>query len=1111
MQIEHIRRTHHLYDRAHGVVYCYIAKNACSTLKYHFLKNLPEVGGVLPDEEINLKLHELIKRYSISRIPLETFDDKYVFAIVRHPFHRIVSAFLDKFVRSSEVPRYARTLMRYAGVGNDPTAWTFADFVKAIVSSPIETLNEHWMPQYLHFYENADYDLIPIDALADNYRLRHLYGNVSGNVRNHSLTYADVDRPAHLVPVQELKRMRHEDGIVPSWHALVQPELEGPLMSVYEPDVRLYERATSQAVSQTSRSERKVDRGTGTSARRGYDQTENGEAEERADNALISVILPIYNVERYVKECMDSLVAQEDQGFELIAVDDGSTDSSIEIVASYADHFGSRLRIVRQENKGLGGARNTGVQEANGEFSVFIDSDDLVSRTYVALLRQYQSTANYDVVTAGFQRISETGELVSGKTSQVIPSVEPPLKMYELVLGTYRLSVAWGRLYRTRLLREPDLAFPENVPHEDWFFTYKVLRRARKTFATNESIYYWRQREGSLGKSISKAHIDVASDLRRDTNQFLESENSSYRERQLAARRNLNILRFFDGKVRRYDPSSRNAFYGMLNEEGPRIRQDIDLVIGSPLCDEDAVNKAKRMLVEAEKTTEMEEGRSVHAETIDIVFMPLRAYHLNDCLPVLEYAKSYGWSIDIVETDSYRKGNSEVSDTARDRGIRVTTFEAFVQRRPRVRCIVMWNDWDPLMRIVAEACQNAGTTTVGWVEGIQDYLCADMADRPLRCPYRRSAHVVLPGPFDKRYFKNTSQDVQVGEIVRIARLWRERSPSDNDSGRRKALINSNFSYGVLEECRGEWLSLAVGACIDAGFEPVISRHPFDMGELYPEYETNRGFFDVVRDCNVTIQRFASGILEALALGVPVVYFNPHGERVDKFKKPNGAYLMTETRGDLEEVLRNGRYQWDEEKAKSFLALHAGLRDGETIPGERIAEILHGIVASTEVPSTSVTEQLGDLAGLKQPKALRKRADKIGPFYGEESHVELDAVVTKDVRSCATKHENDAPHVRHPWAMSSPAGIRNRKTYPGECALARVASKPQLGTAEARFVLLTYAGVLLLNGRPATAEYSVWSQYVDLIHTAKSKLGSEHPAVRHLERVQARRDTDETIG
>ena len=139
------------------------------------------------------------------------------------------------------------------------------------------------------------------------------------------------------------------------------------------------------------------------------------------------------------------------------------------------------------------------------------------------------------------------------------------------------------------------------------------------------------------------------------------------------------------------------------------------------------------------------------------------------------------------------------------------------------------------------------------------------------------------------------------------------------------MINANFTYNVLTDKRDDWVRSAVDACKKLGFEYVISRHPAEKGDFSEYNVTDDSMYNAIWNGSLFISRFGSGIIESIAMGRPVVYYNPHNEQVDKFKYPDGAYYIANTQNELMQSIldtyatrENLEKNWDR-----FLTLHAG--------------------------------------------------------------------------------------------------------------------------------------------------------------------------------------------
>lgn len=223
----------------------------------------------------------------------------------------------------------------------------------------------------------------------------------------------------------------------------------------------------------------------------------------------ISIILPVYNMERYLSECMESIINQTFSDFEVICIDDGSTDSSPEILKDYKDKD-SRVRIITQENMGLSCARNAGMDEAAGEYIYFIDSDDYINPN--ALETMVNLCERHDLDLLIFKLVN-----FDDKTGEENPHYSD--MPFLLDLGdafTYRdfddylfkvdVTVSTKFFKRQLIINR---RFPEGLIFEDNAFIFDYIFDAQRIFFLDECLYHRRVREGSIITLASKNHCDL--------------------------------------------------------------------------------------------------------------------------------------------------------------------------------------------------------------------------------------------------------------------------------------------------------------------------------------------------------------------------------------------------------------------------------------------------------------------------------------------------------------------------------------------------------------------------------------------------------------------------
>ena len=202
---------------------------------------------------------------------------------------------------------------------------------------------------------------------------------------------------------------------------------------------------------------------------------------------LISVIIPVYKVEKYLGRCLDSLQRQTYPHFEALLVDDGSPDESARIAADYQKND-PRFHLITKENGGQGSARNRGLDQARGKYVMFVDSDDWVDERYMETLLRCLIANDADIAICGVERVWDSGVRRRNPISNTREYVIPDVKEFMLSAS----NAVWDKLYKRELLE--GLRFPEGITFEDFAFTPQALERAKRIVAIPDPLYfyYWR-------------------------------------------------------------------------------------------------------------------------------------------------------------------------------------------------------------------------------------------------------------------------------------------------------------------------------------------------------------------------------------------------------------------------------------------------------------------------------------------------------------------------------------------------------------------------------------------------------------------------------------------
>lgn len=203
---------------------------------------------------------------------------------------------------------------------------------------------------------------------------------------------------------------------------------------------------------------------------------------------LISVIVPVYNVQDYLDKCIESLVNQSYKNMEIILIDDGSSDNSPLICSEWADKD-KRIKLFHQENQGVSSARNYGISEAKGEYAAFVDSDDWLDYDTLEITADTAISNNADIVCFGFQFEYSDGKSSMIPIKEFLSENDDVLKSY--ILDNVRTEV-WGKLYRKDLIS--DIRFDAQIKYaEDYLFNYYAMKKCRKLISKNLCKYHYLQ------------------------------------------------------------------------------------------------------------------------------------------------------------------------------------------------------------------------------------------------------------------------------------------------------------------------------------------------------------------------------------------------------------------------------------------------------------------------------------------------------------------------------------------------------------------------------------------------------------------------------------------
>lgn len=276
----------------------------------------------------------------------------------------------------------------------------------------------------------------------------------------------------------------------------------------------------------------------------------------------ISIIIPAYNAASYIEDCINSVISQTKKELEIIIINDGSTDNTLEIVKKYKD---KRIKLFTTKNNGIGKTRNTGLKKAQGKYIFFLDSDDYIAKDAMENLYKKAIDLKADIVVGNMLRLKDDNSLTKDEINFPEGNLDNnKTQIFEIPLGPC------GKLFKKDILT---VNFSEEYKYEDVPFTANAIKNSKKTIKCNDYIYYYRIHDNSETTSMDKRVFDILEILKQTNSFFNKSiyDELEYLNIQLLSRYNLQQKNQKDKKLAK---DFLNKSFAHLNKYFPNWKKN---------------------------------------------------------------------------------------------------------------------------------------------------------------------------------------------------------------------------------------------------------------------------------------------------------------------------------------------------------------------------------------------------------------------------------------------------------------------------------------------------------------------------------------------------------
>lgn len=243
----------------------------------------------------------------------------------------------------------------------------------------------------------------------------------------------------------------------------------------------------------------------------------------------VSIIIPVYNTEKYLYKCLESVVNQSIDDYEVIIINDGSTDNSIDIISKFKEKYPDMITVLNQENCGQAVARNRGISVATGEYIGFVDSDDCISCNMYAEMYRQIVLDDSDYIDCNYKYIEVLRDGTE-RQKKIYGTIKKYNDCREMFIDP--LVSPWNKLYRTSIIKENGITFPEHVIYEDTSFYIKSIPYLKKTSHIEETFVSHYYRSNSTMNASSKSRVDNIFIVIDDIIDWYESKELFYKYRE---------------------------------------------------------------------------------------------------------------------------------------------------------------------------------------------------------------------------------------------------------------------------------------------------------------------------------------------------------------------------------------------------------------------------------------------------------------------------------------------------------------------------------------------------------------------------------------------------